>query len=89
MRVSRGENAMKNISLTEAKANMSDLLDTIEQGEAVTITPDMSPLSDSTTETDRLEQGRQAMRELRELRKKSGKATAEEILAWRDEGRRF
>ncbi len=30
-----------------------------------------------------------AIEEIRELRKKNGRATVEEILSWRDEGRRY
>ncbi|MDB5653833.1 MAG: Prevent-host-death protein [Tardiphaga sp.] len=80
---------MKHVSLAEARANIAELLETVERGEAVQINPDNSTANPVTFDAERIERGRQAMRELRELRKTSGKATTEEILAWRDEGRRF
>lgn len=88
MRVSRGENAMKNVSLTEAKANIDELFKAVESGQSVTIVPDQSTSAGAKTGADRLEASSQAMRELRDLRKKSGKVTRAEILTWRDEGRR-
>jgi hypothetical protein len=88
MRVFRGENAMKNVSLTEAKANIDELFEAVEQGQSVTIVPDQLTSAGTSIEADRLEVSSRAMHELRELRKKSGKVTREEILAWRDEGRR-
>ena len=80
---------MKHVSLAEARANIAELLDAVERGETVQISPDHSPADRGPFDAERIERGRQAMRELRELRKKNGKATTEEILAWRDEGRRF
>lgn len=88
LRVSRGLSAMQNVSLAEAKANIAEIFETVERGQSVTITPDQSTDADTSFRKDRLEISLQAMRELRELRKKSGKVTREEILAWRDEGRR-
>jgi antitoxin (DNA-binding transcriptional repressor) of toxin-antitoxin stability system len=80
---------MKHVTLSEARANIADVLDAVERGESVTISPDNSIANQGPFDAERIERGRQAMRELRELRKTSGKATTEEILAWRDEGRRF
>jgi antitoxin (DNA-binding transcriptional repressor) of toxin-antitoxin stability system len=80
---------MKHVSLAEARANIAELLEAVERGEAVQISPDNSIANQGPFDAERIERGRQAMRELRELRKKNGKATTEEILAWRDEGRRF
>lgn len=79
---------MKYVSLAEAKANIDELFEAVEQGQSVTINPDHSTPAEAPIEKDRLEVSSQAMRQLRELRKKSGKVTREEILAWRDEGRR-
>jgi antitoxin (DNA-binding transcriptional repressor) of toxin-antitoxin stability system len=81
--------AMKHVSLAEARANITELLDAVERGETVQISPDNSIANQGPFDAERIERGRQAMRELRELRKKNGKATIEEILAWRDAGRRF
>ena len=80
---------MKHVSLAEARANIAELPDAVERGETVQISPDNSMANHSSFDAERIERGRQAMRELREIRKKNGKATTEEILAWRDEGRRF
>ena len=80
---------MKHVSLAEARANITELLDAVERGETVQIRPDNAAANRGPFDAERIERGRQAMRELREIRKKNGKATTEEILAWRDEGRRF
>lgn len=81
---------MKHVSLAEARAKIAELLDAVERGETVQISPDDKGTSSSPLFFDesRREDARLAMRELLELRKKNGRATAEEILAWRDEGRR-
>ncbi len=81
---------MKHVSLAEARANIAELLDAVERGETVQISPDDKGTSPSPLVFDesRREDARLAMRELLELRKKNGRATSEEILAWRDEGRR-
>lgn len=79
---------MKHVSLSEARANISDVLDAVERGESVQINPDNLLASQGPVDAERIEQGRQAMRELMELRKKNGRATVEEILQWRDEGRK-
>jgi prevent-host-death family protein len=88
---------MKQIKSSEAKARFSELLDEVELGETVSITRHGKVvahiLSDDAyqqaTQKDRAAQGRRAMLKLMELRKKAGRASVEEILAWRDEGRRF
>ncbi|AVT79122.1 type II toxin-antitoxin system Phd/YefM family antitoxin [Rhodopseudomonas sp. P1] len=82
---------MKHVSLADARANIAKLLDEVERGETVTISREgagsfeLAPPFDES----RREDARRAIEELKELRKKSGRATAEEIIAWRDEGRRF
>jgi prevent-host-death family protein len=88
---------MKQIKSSEAKARFSELLDEVEHGETVSITRHGKViahiLSDDAyqqaTQEDRAARGRRAMFKLMELRKKAGRASVEEILAWRDEGRRF
>lgn len=81
---------MKYVSLADARANMAALLDEVERGETVAINREGRSL-DSVDDWDeaRRERGRQAVRELREMRKTAPRATAEEILQWRDEGRRY
>lgn len=84
---------MKHVSLSEARANIAGLLDEVERGETVTISRDGVAVSgpqigvpfDESRRADAIK----AIEELQELRKKSGRVTVEEILAWRDEGRRF
>lgn len=71
---------MKHVRLIEARANIAALLDEVERGETLVIAPEF--------DERRKAASRKAMEELRELRKGNGRVTAEEILAWRDEGRR-
>jgi prevent-host-death family protein len=88
---------MKQIKSSDAKARFSELLDEVERGETISITRHGKViahiLSDhayqQTTQEDRAAKGRRAMLKLMELRKSAGRATVDEILAWRDEGRRF
>ena len=75
---------MKNISLTEAKANIQDVLRTVESGEAVTIQPDASP---SETEEQRAARIRWAIEGIKELRKQTKPVSVAEIIAWKNEGR--
>lgn len=79
---------MKHVSLAEARTNIAELLDAVERGETVQISPDNSIADQGPFDAERIERGRQAMRELLEIRKKNGRATVEEILQWRDEGRK-
>jgi prevent-host-death family protein len=88
---------MKQIRSSDAKARFSELLDEVEQGETISITrhgkliahilPD--DVYRQVKQEDHNAKGRRAILKLMELRKKAGRATVEEILAWRDEGRRF
>ena len=80
---------MKEIQSSAAKARFAELLDDVERGETIVITrhgraiAELRPRSDS-----RREEARRAMARIKELRKHVGRATIEEILAWRDEGRK-
>ena len=82
---------MKHVSLAEARANIAELLDAVERGETITISlngaqgPDAPPVFDES----RKERGRRAIERLIEMRKTAPRATTEEILQWRDEGRRY
>jgi prevent-host-death family protein len=88
---------MKQVKSSDAKARFSELLDEVEHGETISITrhgriiahilPD--EIYRQTSQDDRAAKGRRAMLKLMELRKSAGRATVDEILAWRDEGRRF
>ncbi len=83
---------MKHITATEAKAKFAELLNQVEAGETVVITRHGKPIATikgEALEEQRAARVRQAVLELRELRKGVGPATVEEILAWRHEGHRF
>ncbi|HEV7602512.1 MAG TPA: type II toxin-antitoxin system prevent-host-death family antitoxin [Bradyrhizobium sp.] len=80
---------MKHIQASEAKTKFAELLDQVERGETLVITRHGKPVAHiQPAPKDNDARARQAMRELMELRKSAGRATVEEILAWRDEGRR-
>jgi len=79
---------MKQIQFSTAKAQLSELIDAVERGETVVITRHGKPVADLKPHADsRREDALQAMREIEEMRKTAQQVTAEEILAWRDEGR--
>ena len=80
---------MKRIQFSTAKAQLSELIDDVERGEIVQITRHGKPVARLIREEDaRRADALRAMAEIRELRKNAGRATVEEILAWRDEGRK-
>lgn len=80
---------MKQVQFSTAKAQLSELIDEVERGETVQITRHGKPVARLVREEDgRRADALRAMAELKELRKKAGRATVEEILAWRDEGRK-
>ena len=80
---------MKRIQASQAKAQFADLLDQVERGETVVITRHGKPIARLIREEDeRRADALRAMAEIKELRKTAGRATVEEILAWRDEGRK-
>ncbi len=80
---------MKTIQAAAAKARLSELLDEVERGETVVITRHGKPIARLVPDTDRQQADiRQAMEDIRKLRKRAPRVTVEEILAWRDEGRK-
>ena len=80
---------MKQVQFSTAKAQLSDLIDEVERGETVVITRHGKAVARLVREEDgRRADALRAMAELKELRKTAGRATVEEILAWRDEGRK-
>ena len=88
---------MKHVGLSDARARMSDLLDEVERGETLVISRDGVPAKNGTpgkevwpviTEEQR-ERARIAMEAIKEARKTAPRVTVEEILAWRDEGRKY
>jgi prevent-host-death family protein len=80
---------MKQVQASAAKTHFAELLDEVERGETVVITRHGKPIARLVPDEDQrhLEAVR-AMEELKEMRKRAGSATVEEILAWRDEGRK-
>jgi len=80
---------MKQVQFSTAKAQLSELIDDVERGETVQITRHGKPVVRLVREEDaRRADASQAMREIEEMRKPAPRVTAEEILAWRDEGRK-
>ena len=80
---------MKQVQLSTAKAQLSELVDEVERGETVIITRHGKPVARLMGEEEgRRAQALEAMAKIKELRKQTKGATIEEILAWRDEGRR-
>ena len=77
---------MKNVSLSEAKADISQVFAEVARGNAVTIQPD-APMT-AEEKAERLERTRRAIEGILELRKHVKPATLEEIIAWKNEGRR-
>ncbi len=81
---------MKHVSLADARANIAELLDEVERGETVTISRDGAGSQELAPPANvRSADVVQAIEELKQLRKANGPVTVEEILSWRDEGRRF
>ena len=82
---------MKHVSLAEARENIAELLDAVERGETVQISLDGDARTGSPriVDKERRERARVAMDEIAKARKTAPRVTVEEILAWRDEGRRF
>jgi len=88
---------MESVGLFEAKTHLSELIARAERGEEVIITRHNKPVAKLvpiTTEISpelyrkRLEILAELQAVGREIAKRGGPITAEEILSWRDEGRR-
>jgi prevent-host-death family protein len=80
---------MKQVQASAAKALLSVLLDDVERGETIVITRHGKQIARIVPEGDaRQQEIRQAIAEIKELRRHNKPATREEILAWRDEGRK-
>jgi len=80
---------MKHIKSSDAKARFSELLDEVEQGETIVITRHGKVIARlSPDETVRKQRAREAIEAIMAARKTAPRVTVEEILAWRDEGRR-
>lgn len=79
---------MQTIQASEAKTNFLRILDEVERGESIVITRHGRPIARIVPEAeiDR-ERVQRATEAIRELRKRVGTLSLEEILAARDEGR--
>jgi prevent-host-death family protein len=84
---------MQTIQASEAKTHFLRILDEVERGKTVTVTrrgktvARIVPVTPS--DEERREQIAQAMASILEIRKRTKPLSVEEILAARDEGRRF
>jgi prevent-host-death family protein len=80
---------MKEIQASAAKARLAELLDEVERGETVVITRHGKAIARLVPDEEaRREDARRAMAEIEAARKYAPRVTKEEILAWRDEGRK-
>lgn len=82
---------MKHIQASEAKAKFSELLDQVERGETIMITRHGKVIAriEPAVSDKAKAAAREAMQRIMEARKTAPVATVEEILEWRDEGRRY
>jgi len=84
----------RTIQASEAKTHFLQLLDAVEQGETVLITRHGRPIARLMPESERRKAEIAAaiagIREIgRRVRERNGPITAEELMALRDEGRRY
>jgi prevent-host-death family protein len=80
---------MKEIQSSVAKAQFAELLDEVERGETVVITRHGKPIARLVPdEQARRERFARAVERMNELRKHTKPTTVEEIIAWKNEGRR-
>ena len=80
---------MKQVQASVAKAQFAELLDAVERGETVVITRHGKPVARLVPDEEaRQERVRQAIEGIKELRKHTKPTTIEEIIAWKNEGRR-
>lgn len=81
---------MKQVQASVAKAKLAELLDEVERGETVVITRHGKSIARLVPEAKDLREDeiRRAMARIEERRKHAPRVTKEEILAWRDEGRK-
>ena len=79
---------MKHLSVSEAKAKFSEMLDQVEHGETIAITRHGKVIAHIAPNSDakRLS-ARKAIEGIIELRKHTKPVTVEEIIAWKNEGR--
>lgn len=76
------------VKIGEAKTRLSELLAKVEAGEEVVIARGHEPIA-RLTRIPKTEDFAALVAEVKVARAKRAKTTVEELLAWRDEGRRF
>ena len=76
-----------NVKVGEAKTHLSSLLTKVEAGEEVIISRGDEQIA-RLVKIDRRKHIHKVIENIRAARKLNGRTTAEEILAWRDEGRK-
>ena len=78
---------MREIQASDAKARFAELLTEVERGETVVVTRHGRPVARIVPdEKQRQKEIDEAREVIKELRKRAGKVSREEILAWRHEG---
>jgi prevent-host-death family protein len=81
---------MKTVQASEAKSRLLQLLDEVERGETVVITRHGRPIARLEPEADRRSaEIESAIEDIRNLGRRTGRITVEDLLQSRDEGRRF
>lgn len=81
---------MRQIQASEAKSHFLQLLDEVERGETLIITRHGRPIARiAPEEAARQEEIDRAIESIKELRKRTGRITVEELISARDEGRKY
>jgi prevent-host-death family protein len=81
---------MREVQASEAKTHLPQLLDEVERGETLVITRHGRAIARIIPETQRRqEEIDKAIENMKALRKRTAKATAEEILSARHEGHKY
>ena len=77
------------VQASEAKAKLAELLDTVERGDTIVITRHGRAIARLVPDdVSRQADAERAMAEIEGARTTAARVTKDEILAWRDEGRR-
>lgn len=80
---------MREVQASEAKTHLPQILDEVERGETVIITRHGRPIARLVPEIlVRREEIEASIEKLKELRKRTGRISAEELLSARNEGRK-
>lgn len=81
---------MREVQASDAKTHLPRLLDDVEAGETIVITRHGKPIARLVPDEERRNaEARDAMEEIRALRKRVGKAPLQELLDARHEGHKY